>query len=171
MVRSFRFALNSTVWLIDTAEDIPSHVYQFSFANNPLWSRFYAGGGEIQDYLKDVAWKYDIEKYVRFRHLFQRGGMARTGPTMAYYSQGSPERTSKRARFSSVTEFKGMLKRSIGQNRPSRYLFERHRPTKSMGLAKDTWRASFQGLIHALCKLGRNVRLDRQNCGLDRFRF
>ena len=72
MVRSFRFALNSTVWLIDTAEDIPSHVYQFSFANNPLWSRFYAGGGEIQDYLKDVAWKYDIEKYVRFRHLFQR---------------------------------------------------------------------------------------------------
>ncbi|KAL2421667.1 FAD-binding monooxygenase tazF [Exophiala dermatitidis] len=39
---------------------------------NPEWSRFYATGGEIQNYLKDVAWKYDVEKYVRFRHYFQR---------------------------------------------------------------------------------------------------
>ncbi|KAI1613103.1 hypothetical protein EDD36DRAFT_488132 [Exophiala viscosa] len=52
--------------------DIPSHVYQFTFESNPNWSRFYATGGEIQEYLKDVAWKYDVEKYVRFRHYFQR---------------------------------------------------------------------------------------------------
>ena len=52
--------------------DIPSHVYQFTFESNPNWSRFYAKGGEIQEYLKDVAWKYDVEKYVRFRHYFQR---------------------------------------------------------------------------------------------------
>lgn len=52
--------------------DIPSHVYQFTFASNPEWSRFYAAGGEIQNYLKDIAWKYDVEKYVRFRHYFQR---------------------------------------------------------------------------------------------------
>ncbi|KIW84309.1 hypothetical protein Z517_03559 [Fonsecaea pedrosoi CBS 271.37] len=51
--------------------DVPSHVYQLSFASNPRWSRFYAGGQEIQEYLKDVAWKYDVEKYVRFKHLFQ----------------------------------------------------------------------------------------------------
>ena len=57
--------------IIYLATDIPSHVYQFTFANNPLWSRFYATGGEIQQYLKNVAWKYDVEKYVRFRHLFQ----------------------------------------------------------------------------------------------------
>lgn len=54
------------------ALDIPSHAYQFTFANNPLWSRFYATGGEIHSYLKDVSWKYGVEQYVRFRHLFQR---------------------------------------------------------------------------------------------------
>lgn len=47
-------------------------MYQFTFANNPEWSRFYATGPEIQNYLKDVAWKYDVEKYVRFRHYFRR---------------------------------------------------------------------------------------------------
>jgi cation diffusion facilitator CzcD-associated flavoprotein CzcO len=52
--------------------DIPSHVYQFTFANNPLWSRFYAQGSEIQNYLKDVAWKYDVEKHIQFRHRFER---------------------------------------------------------------------------------------------------
>lgn len=52
--------------------DIPSHVYQFTFANNPSWSRFYAPGQEIQAYLKDIAWKYDVEKYVWLRHEFQR---------------------------------------------------------------------------------------------------
>jgi cation diffusion facilitator CzcD-associated flavoprotein CzcO len=57
--------------VINTILDIPSHAYQFTFASNPLWSRFYAGGGEIHSYLKDVAWKYDVEKYVRFRHMFQ----------------------------------------------------------------------------------------------------
>ncbi|KAK5044672.1 hypothetical protein LTR84_010564 [Exophiala bonariae] len=51
--------------------DIPAHAYQFNFANNPNWSRFYAEGGEIHEYLKDVAWKYDVEKYVRFRHRFE----------------------------------------------------------------------------------------------------
>jgi cation diffusion facilitator CzcD-associated flavoprotein CzcO len=58
--------------MINTTPDIPSHAYQFTFASNPQWSRFYAKGGEIHSYLKDVAWKYDVEKYVRFRHLFQK---------------------------------------------------------------------------------------------------
>lgn len=47
-------------------------MYQLTFESNPNWSRFYAPGGEIQEYLKDVAWKYDVEKYVRFRHRFDR---------------------------------------------------------------------------------------------------
>lgn len=58
-------------FLVDDVIDIPSHAYQFTFASNPLWSRFYAKGGEIQSYLKDVAWKYDVERHVRFRHMFQ----------------------------------------------------------------------------------------------------
>ncbi len=52
--------------------DIPSHVYQFTFASNPEWSRFYATGPEIHNYLKDIAWKYDVEKYVRLRHFFRK---------------------------------------------------------------------------------------------------
>jgi cation diffusion facilitator CzcD-associated flavoprotein CzcO len=35
--------------------DVPSHLYEFSFAPNPNWSRRYAPGGEIQAYLEDVA--------------------------------------------------------------------------------------------------------------------
>ncbi|USW52058.1 Putative flavin monooxygenase, FAD/NAD(P)-binding domain superfamily [Septoria linicola] len=52
--------------------DIPAHVYQFTFASNPSWSRFYAPGGEIWSYLKDLAWKYDVEKYVRLRRRFEK---------------------------------------------------------------------------------------------------
>jgi cation diffusion facilitator CzcD-associated flavoprotein CzcO len=51
---------------------IPSHVYQFTFASNSEWSRFYATGAEIQEYLKDIAWKYNVEKDVRLRHYFEK---------------------------------------------------------------------------------------------------
>lgn len=53
-------------------------MYQYSFAGNPNWSKFYAGGAEIQQYLKDVAWRYDVEKYVRLDHLFERAGWDET---------------------------------------------------------------------------------------------
>lgn len=58
--------------LLTRAPDVPSHVYQYTFAGNPNWSKFYAGGEEIQNYLKDVAWRYDVEKYVRLQHLFEK---------------------------------------------------------------------------------------------------
>ncbi|HEX2088202.1 MAG TPA: NAD(P)/FAD-dependent oxidoreductase [Solirubrobacteraceae bacterium] len=35
--------------------DVPSHLYEFSFAPNPRWSRRYAPQAEIQAYLEDVA--------------------------------------------------------------------------------------------------------------------
>ncbi len=35
--------------------DIPSHLYEFSFAPNPRWSRRYAPQAEIQAYLEAVA--------------------------------------------------------------------------------------------------------------------
>src|SRR5881392_1420357 len=35
--------------------DVPSHLYEFSFAPNPRWSRRYAPQSEIQAYLEDVA--------------------------------------------------------------------------------------------------------------------
>jgi cation diffusion facilitator CzcD-associated flavoprotein CzcO len=35
--------------------DVPSHLYELSFAPNPNWSRRYAPGAEIQAYLEDLA--------------------------------------------------------------------------------------------------------------------
>jgi cation diffusion facilitator CzcD-associated flavoprotein CzcO len=46
--------------------DVPSHVYSFSFAPNPHWSRKFSPGSEIKNYLEDVARKFDITPQIRF---------------------------------------------------------------------------------------------------------
>jgi cation diffusion facilitator CzcD-associated flavoprotein CzcO len=46
--------------------DVPSHMYSFSFEQNAGWSRAYAGQREIWDYLRDVAEKYDLRRFIRF---------------------------------------------------------------------------------------------------------
>ncbi|NHN57118.1 NAD(P)/FAD-dependent oxidoreductase [Calidifontibacter sp. DB0510] len=51
--------------------DVPSHLYSYSFELNPLWSRAYAPGDEIQDYLLYVVEKYRLRPHVRFRHTVQ----------------------------------------------------------------------------------------------------
>jgi cation diffusion facilitator CzcD-associated flavoprotein CzcO len=45
--------------------DIPSHLYEFSFAPNPRWSRRYAPQSEIQAYLEDVARRHGVLERVR----------------------------------------------------------------------------------------------------------
>jgi cation diffusion facilitator CzcD-associated flavoprotein CzcO len=45
--------------------DVPSHLYSFSFARNPDWSRMYAGQAEILAYLKDCAKHYGVAARVR----------------------------------------------------------------------------------------------------------
>jgi cation diffusion facilitator CzcD-associated flavoprotein CzcO len=45
--------------------DIPSHLYEFSFAPNPRWSRRYSPQTEIQAYLEDVARRYGVLERVR----------------------------------------------------------------------------------------------------------
>src|SRR6185295_15496105 len=35
--------------------DVPSHLYSFSFAPNPTWTRTYSKQGEIWAYLRDLA--------------------------------------------------------------------------------------------------------------------
>ena len=45
--------------------DIPSHSYQFTWAKNPRWSHYYSSSPEIWQYFKDVAVKYDLEKYMK----------------------------------------------------------------------------------------------------------
>jgi cation diffusion facilitator CzcD-associated flavoprotein CzcO len=45
--------------------DVPSHLYEFSFAPNPYWSRRYAPQAEIQAYLEDVARAHGVLDRVR----------------------------------------------------------------------------------------------------------
>src|SRR5439155_864001 len=40
--------------------DVPSHLYEFSFAPNPRWSRRYAPQAEIQSYLEQVARRHGV---------------------------------------------------------------------------------------------------------------
>jgi cation diffusion facilitator CzcD-associated flavoprotein CzcO len=46
--------------------DIPSHMYSFSFEQNAGWSRAYSPQREIWHYLRGVAEKYDLRRFIRF---------------------------------------------------------------------------------------------------------
>ncbi|CZR66978.1 related to steroid monooxygenase [Phialocephala subalpina] len=48
--------------------DIPSHSYQYTWAPNPNWKKFYSPGPEILEYFQDIAEKYDLRRYIKFRH-------------------------------------------------------------------------------------------------------
>jgi cation diffusion facilitator CzcD-associated flavoprotein CzcO len=45
--------------------DIPSHLYEFSFAPNPRWSRRYAPQTEIQAYLEEIGRRYGVSDRIR----------------------------------------------------------------------------------------------------------
>ena len=45
--------------------DVPSHLYEFSFAPNPRWSRRYAPQAEIQAYLEDIVDREGVRDRVR----------------------------------------------------------------------------------------------------------
>ncbi|HUZ37016.1 MAG TPA: DUF4873 domain-containing protein [Streptosporangiaceae bacterium] len=46
--------------------DIPSHLYSFSFAPNPQWSRSFSRQPEIWDYLEAVTDRYALRGHIRF---------------------------------------------------------------------------------------------------------
>ncbi|KAK2758366.1 hypothetical protein FQN54_004216 [Arachnomyces sp. PD_36] len=46
--------------------DVFSHLYSFSFEQNPNWTRLYSGQEEILKYLIRTAQKYDLYQYIRF---------------------------------------------------------------------------------------------------------
>jgi cation diffusion facilitator CzcD-associated flavoprotein CzcO len=64
------------VWHFNTypglACDVPSHLYEFSFAPNPGWSRRYAPGAEIQAYMEDVAHRHGVLDRVRLQTEVER---------------------------------------------------------------------------------------------------
>ncbi len=48
--------------------DVPSHLYSFSFAPNPGWSRSFSPQGEIQEYLRRTATDFGVRPHIRFDH-------------------------------------------------------------------------------------------------------
>jgi cation diffusion facilitator CzcD-associated flavoprotein CzcO len=46
--------------------DIPSHLYSFSFAPNPDWSRTYSHQPEIWEYLRRISREQGVEEHIRF---------------------------------------------------------------------------------------------------------
>jgi cation diffusion facilitator CzcD-associated flavoprotein CzcO len=48
--------------------DVPSHLYSFSFAPNPGWTRTYSRQQEIWDYLRALAERHDLHPHIRFGH-------------------------------------------------------------------------------------------------------
>ena len=48
--------------------DVPSHLYSFSFALNPGWTRTYSRQPEIWSYLRDLARRHDLHPHIRFGH-------------------------------------------------------------------------------------------------------
>jgi cation diffusion facilitator CzcD-associated flavoprotein CzcO len=58
------------VWRANTypglACDVPSHLYSFSFAPNPSWSRRFSPGPEIHAYLRAVVDRFGVAGKIRF---------------------------------------------------------------------------------------------------------
>ncbi|KIW76442.1 hypothetical protein Z517_11188 [Fonsecaea pedrosoi CBS 271.37] len=48
--------------------DIPSPGYQLTFESNSQWSEFYASGAEIQNYMVNLAKRYDVYRFCKFNH-------------------------------------------------------------------------------------------------------
>ena len=45
--------------------DVPSHLYSFSFAPNPEWSRAFSGQPEIWAYLRDCVERFNLRPFLR----------------------------------------------------------------------------------------------------------
>ncbi|KAM0787268.1 hypothetical protein ACM66B_006503 [Microbotryomycetes sp. NB124-2] len=48
--------------------DIPAHCYSLTFEPNPQWSKFFAPGPEILEYLRNVSQKYKLDRFLKLRH-------------------------------------------------------------------------------------------------------
>ncbi len=51
--------------------DVPSHLYSFSFAPNPDWSRAFSPQPEIFSYLRRCASHYGVLPHIRFEHAVE----------------------------------------------------------------------------------------------------
>src|SRR6266540_818633 len=51
--------------------DVPSHLYSFSFAPNPEWSRTFSFQPEIEAYLNKVTDDIGVRPHIRFDHTVE----------------------------------------------------------------------------------------------------
>jgi cation diffusion facilitator CzcD-associated flavoprotein CzcO len=51
--------------------DVQSHLYSFSFAPNPGWTRSYSPQAEIHAYLRDCVERFGLRPHLRFGHTVQ----------------------------------------------------------------------------------------------------
>lgn len=53
--------------------DVPSHMYSFSFAPNPNWTRSFSPQEEIKQYIRDCVEKFGLRGHIRFGHKVTGG--------------------------------------------------------------------------------------------------
>ena len=63
--------------------DIPSHLYSFSFRPNPNWSRVFAEGREIHDYLRACVREEGLEPHLRLNCALSEARWGRPGRALA----------------------------------------------------------------------------------------
>ena len=54
--------------------DIPTHLYSYSFARNPRWSRLFPKQAEILAYVRRIADEYGVTPHIRFDTEMQHSG-------------------------------------------------------------------------------------------------
>jgi cation diffusion facilitator CzcD-associated flavoprotein CzcO len=54
--------------------DVPSHLYSFSFAPNPSWTRTFSRQREIWEYMRAVSRRHGIDRHIRYRHEVTSAG-------------------------------------------------------------------------------------------------
>ena len=92
--------------------DIPSHLYSYSFALNPEWTRTYPLQPEIRDYLRECADRYGVRPHLRLR-LRRSSGPSGTRRRRS----GGSRRTKARSRPQVVIAAPGAAQRAIGSPR------------------------------------------------------
>ena len=71
--------------------DIPSHLYSFSFAPKPDWSRPYGDQPEIQAYLEDVVDRFGLRPHLRLDTRRAAGPLGRRPRGVARHHRGDGE--------------------------------------------------------------------------------
>ncbi|EDY86257.1 monooxygenase [gamma proteobacterium HTCC5015] len=68
--------------------DVPSHLYSYSFEQNPNWTRSYSGYAEIHQYIRDTAQKYGLRPHLRFGVSIEKAEFDEQAGEWTLYAEG-----------------------------------------------------------------------------------